>query len=252
LLNSDGLKYDDIFGRFFNVFVQGFVVWVSFIDCEDSTRWVISDAPIAKRGRWFHGQMLMNTYDALHFAFLSENAPLQRSLERDHHLFYRFKFWERGIKFSKVRINGLPTNWVQLWPWFIVWREICLGILSSSFVFSSQSRKWPGNSSQFFNQDSIFSSTSSWALWVRGIEEPWEKRRTIEAVNEIEFVILEPWKNFLSSVRQTARMIPLPTSMRYNHVTHSGFVRVIFTGLLTSEPVSTHGSSAEVADCTCQ
>jgi hypothetical protein len=26
LLNSDGLKYDDIFGRFFNVFVQGFVV----------------------------------------------------------------------------------------------------------------------------------------------------------------------------------------------------------------------------------
>jgi hypothetical protein len=36
LIHSDNLKSVDIVGRFFNVFFQGFVVWVSFIDCEGS------------------------------------------------------------------------------------------------------------------------------------------------------------------------------------------------------------------------
>jgi hypothetical protein len=37
LVHSDGLKYADIFARFFNLFFQGFVVRVSFIDYEGST-----------------------------------------------------------------------------------------------------------------------------------------------------------------------------------------------------------------------
>jgi hypothetical protein len=62
LVHSDDPKYFQIFGRFFNLFFQGFVLWVSFIDCEGSTPWVISDAPIAKVGWRFHGQMLINSW----------------------------------------------------------------------------------------------------------------------------------------------------------------------------------------------
>jgi hypothetical protein len=36
----------------------------SFSDYEDSTPWVIYRAPIAKVGWWFHGQILMKSWDA--------------------------------------------------------------------------------------------------------------------------------------------------------------------------------------------
>jgi hypothetical protein len=54
LVHSDDLKYDYIFRRFSTF---------SFIDCEDSTHWGISDAPIAKADWRFHRQMLMNSWD---------------------------------------------------------------------------------------------------------------------------------------------------------------------------------------------
>jgi hypothetical protein len=66
LVHSDDLKYVKSFARFFNLF-QRFVIWVSFIDCESSTLWVISDAPIAKVGWRFHNQMLMNSWDTVEF-----------------------------------------------------------------------------------------------------------------------------------------------------------------------------------------
>jgi hypothetical protein len=48
LVHSDDLKYADSFRRFFNVFVQRFVVCFSFIDCEGSIPCVIFDPSIAK------------------------------------------------------------------------------------------------------------------------------------------------------------------------------------------------------------
>jgi hypothetical protein len=78
LIHADDLKYDDIFRRFFNVFFQRFVIWVSFIDCEDSISWVISDTSIVKVGWRFHGQMLMNSRDT--FNFKCDKCALRRNL----------------------------------------------------------------------------------------------------------------------------------------------------------------------------
>jgi hypothetical protein len=63
LVHSDDLKYADIVRLSLNVFFQGFVIWVSFIDRESSTLWVISDAPIAEVDWRLHGQILMNSWD---------------------------------------------------------------------------------------------------------------------------------------------------------------------------------------------
>jgi hypothetical protein len=57
------------FSSFFNHFFQGFIVWVSFIDREGSTLWVISDVPIAKVGWRFRGQIFMNSWETLYYEY---------------------------------------------------------------------------------------------------------------------------------------------------------------------------------------
>jgi hypothetical protein len=79
LVHSDDLRYVCHFARFFSVFFQGFAVWISFTDCESSTPWVKSDAPIVKIGWRFRGQTLMNSWDASEMGMTPRNSDLHSS-----------------------------------------------------------------------------------------------------------------------------------------------------------------------------